>query len=109
MRPCFCGADGERGRATGYLCGLGGAGGFGVGEWLVDDLVELAAVDDFDEGRGVGAVGDDPDGGGVLDADALAESVVGFDFSVQLALGIDGEGQGDVVLLGELFGERGGR
>ena len=64
----------------GFFARLGGGlGVFGVGDGLVDDLVELAAVDDFDEGRAFAVGGDDPDGGGVLDADALAEGVVGFD------------------------------
>ena len=48
------------------------------------------------------AGGDDPDGGRVLDADALAEGVVGFDLSGELALRIDGEGQGDAVLPGRI-------
>ena len=33
-------------------------------------------------------------------ADALAECIVGLDLGGELALGIDGEGQGDVVALG---------
>ena len=77
----------------------------GLGEGLVDELEELAAVDDLDEGRGVSGVGDDPDGGGVLDADALAEGVVGFDFLGEAAHGIDGEGQSDAVGGGEALRE----
>ena len=75
------------------------------GEGLVDELEEAAAVDDLDEGRGVGGVGDDPDGGGVLDADALAKIAVGLDCLCEMAHGIDGEGQGDAVLGGELLRE----
>jgi hypothetical protein len=51
------------------------------------------------------AGGDHPDGGGVLDADALAEGVVGFYLGGEPALGIDGEGHGDAFALGELVGE----
>ena len=78
-----------------------------VGHGLVDELVELAAVDDLDEGRALAVGGDDPDGGRVLDADALAEGVVGLHLGGQLALRIDGEGQGDAVALRELLGELG--
>jgi len=85
--------------------GLPGRGGAGVGEGLVEHLVELAAIDDLDEGRAFGAGGDHPDGGGVLDADALAEGVVRLDRRSELALGIDGEGQGDTVALSELLRE----
>ena len=77
----------------------------GFGEGRVDELEEPAAVDDFDEGRGVGGAGDDPDGGGVLDADALAEGVVGFDFLGEPTHGIDGERQGDAMGGGEALGE----
>ena len=74
-----------------------------MGEGFGDELVELGAVDYFNEGRAFGVVGgDDPYGGGVLDADALAEGVVGFDFSEELALGVERKGQGDVVVSGEL-------
>jgi hypothetical protein len=76
--------------------------GAGVGDGFVDQLVELGAVDDFHEGRAFGVGGDHPDGGGVLDADALAEGVVGFDFGGQLALRVDGEGQGDALALANL-------
>ena len=77
----------------------------GFGEGLIDHLEEAAAVYYLDEGRGVSGVGDDPDGGGVLDADALAEGPVGFDFVSQFAGGIDHEGQGDAVRGGEVLGE----
>ena len=39
----------------------------------------------------------------MLDADALAEGIVSLDRGGQLALRIDGEGQGDVVVSGELL------
>jgi len=77
----------------------------GFGEGRVDELEEAAAVDDFNERRSVGGAGDDPDGGGMLNADALAEGVVGFDFLRETAHGIDGEGQGDTVSGGEALGE----
>ena len=43
----------------------------------------------------------------MLDADALAESVVGLDQRGELALGIGGEGQGDALALGKFLGEIG--
>ena len=46
--------------------------GFGVGQRLVDELEEFGAVDYFYEGSAFGLAGGYPDGGGVLDADALA-------------------------------------
>ena len=64
-----------------------------LGEGLVDELEELAAVDDFNEGRGVGAVGHDPDGGRVLNTDALAERVVGFDLGGSLPMGSMAKGR----------------
>ena len=75
------------------------------GHGLVNELIEAAAVYDFNEGRSVGGAGDDPNGRGVLDADALAERVVGFHFFGQVAHGIDGEGQGDAVLGGPFLRE----
>ena len=78
-------------------------GGFCHG--LVDELEELGAVDDFDKGRGMVAIGDHPDGGRVLDADALAEGVVGLDLGSQLALRVDGERQRDAALLREFLSE----
>ena len=46
--------------------------GFGIGDGLVDELEELGAIDDFDKGCALAVGGGDPDGWGVLDADALA-------------------------------------
>src|SRR5271157_3910470 len=93
-------------RCGGFLHGCSGRlGRGGVDEGLVDELEELAAVDDLDEGRALGVGGDYPDGGGVLDADALAESVVGLDQFGQLALRVDGKGQGEVVAGGKLLSE----
>ena len=48
-------------------------------------------------------VGDHPDSRRVLDADALAESIVGLHLGGQLALRIDGERQGDAVALRDPF------
>jgi len=95
-------------RSRGLLRGRSGGSGFGRGgvdEGLVDELEELAAVDDLDEGRALGVGGDDPDSGSMFDADALAERVIGLDQFGQLALGIDGEGQGEVAAGGKLFSE----
>src|SRR5580704_8857478 len=77
----------------------------GFGEGLVDELEETAAIDDFNVGRCAGRAGDDPDGGGVLNADAVAESLVVFDELREAAHGIDGEGQGDTVAGGEALRE----
>jgi len=76
-----------------------------VGDGLIDELVELGAVDYFDKRSALAVGGDYPDGGGVLDADALAEGVVGFDFGGKLALRIDGEGNGNALAFGEFVGE----
>ena len=87
--------------------GAGLFAGAGIGEGLVDELGELTAVNDFDKGCAFAVVGDDPDGRGVLNADALTESVIGFDQCNELALGVDGKGQGDVVVGRKLLGELG--
>src|SRR6266702_977108 len=102
---------GEGRSARGSFGGCGfrgrGGGGLGVGDGLVDGLEELAAIDYFNKGRPLGVGGGDPAGGGVFDADALAEGVVGLDLGGQLALRVEGERQGDSVALGELFSELG--
>src|ERR1039458_3825401 len=64
---------------------------------LVDELVELAAVHHLDEGCGMCGIGHNPDGGRVLNADLLPECVVRLHLLRQLAHGIDGEGQCDLV------------
>ncbi len=69
----------------------------GVGEGLVYELEEAGAVDYFDEGSALRVGGGDPDGGGVLDANALSEGVIGLDEAGKFALGIDGEWQGDFL------------
>jgi len=53
----------------------------------------------------VGGVGNDPDGGSVLDTDALAEVPVVFDLLREASHGIDGEGQCDAVGGGEALRE----
>lgn len=64
----------------------------GIGNGLVNQLKEFAAVHNLDK-RSTLAVGcRHPDGWGVLDADALAQCVVGLHESSKLALGIDGKG-----------------
>ena len=75
------------------------------GEGLVDELVEAAAVYDFDKRRRVGGAGDDPDGGRVLNADALAQIAVILDLLREPAHGIDGERQCDAVLGRKLLRE----
>ena len=72
---------------------------------MVDGLEEFVVVLDFDEGQTFGAGGGDPDGGGVLDSDALAEGEVGFDGGGEGALRVEGEGELDVVAGGEFLGE----
>ena len=57
------------------------------GEGRVDELEEAAAIYDFNERRGVGGVGNDPDGGSVFDADALAEVPVVFDLLREVPMG----------------------
>src|ERR1700692_2721952 len=85
----------------------GGLGALGVGYGLVNEFVELVAVDDFNERRALAVVGDDPDGGGVLNANALAQGVVGLDGGGELALGVDGEGHCDAMIGREFLGEVG--
>ena len=68
-------------------------------------MVELAAVYYFYEWRALGLAGGYPDGGGVFDAHALAECVVGFDFRSQFALWVEGHGELDFVRGGEAFRE----
>ena len=51
-------------------------GAFGLRERVVDHGIELGAIEDFHERRAFGLVSNDPDGGRVLDADALAERVI---------------------------------
>src|ERR1700691_502476 len=75
----------------------------GVGERLVDDLVEPLTVNYLDKGHTIRLVGNDPNGRRVLNADALAEIEVGLDLRGQLLLRIDHKGKRDTVLLGELF------
>jgi len=62
-------------------------------------LKQLGAIDDFDEGSALAVGCGYPDGGGVLDADALAECVVSLDGGGEFALGIECEGELDVVVL----------
>lgn len=84
----------------------GGRRAFGIDQGLVNKLIELAAVDYFDERSTFTVSGDDPNGRRVFNADALAESVVCLDGSKQFALGIDGKGQSDFAVGGKFAGER---
>jgi len=64
---------------------------------------ELAAVDNLDERRPLGVGGDHPDGGSVLDADALAEGVVGLTSAASLPCGSTAKGSAIVVGQRQLF------
>ena len=90
----------------GRLCrGWLGWGG-GVCEGLINVPVELLVGSfDLDERSAFAACGDDEDGGGVVDAGALADVVVGLDVGGELALGVEGKRQGDAVGLGKLVSE----
>jgi hypothetical protein len=79
--------------------------GLGVGEGLIDELEELAAVDYLHEWGAFGLAGDYPDRWSVFDADALTEGIVSFDQCGQRTLRIDGEGQRELVVGRELFGK----
>jgi len=78
---------------------------FGLRERVVDHGIELGAIEDFHKRRAFGLVGNDPDGGSVLDADALAECVVGLYQGGQFLLGINHKGQCEFVVSGELLRE----
>lgn len=85
--------------------GVRGRDGVRDGEGAVNVGKQISAgVLDVDP-RGGAGVGDDEDGGGDVDADAVGEGLVGVDFVVELALRVDGEGEGDAVLLREPRGE----
>ncbi len=71
---------------------------------LVDQCVELTAVDYLDERLAGTVVADHVEGGSVLEFDGLAQFFVGVDEGGKFAIGIDDEGQIDFVLGGEFFG-----
>jgi hypothetical protein len=83
--------DGSRFLDTGMDWGWCGAGRLGDGG--LDDMIEKGDVLDLDPVF----LRDDEDGGGFLEADAFAESVVGVDLSSEEAVGIDDEGHGVTV------------
>jgi hypothetical protein len=57
---------------SGWSFGRGRLGGSGVGDGIIDELIELAAIDNLDKGRAFGVGGDYPNGRSVLNAYALA-------------------------------------
>jgi hypothetical protein len=98
VQKTFCGALPVRG-----FCGDGA----GINEGLVDHLEELTVVEHFAIGRASAARGDDPDGGRMLYADALAKLLVSLYLGGELALRIDHEGQLLAMTGGELLRESG--
>src|SRR5665213_2551113 len=76
-----------------------------VGQRLVDNLVEPVDIRDFDIRHADSFVGYDPDGRRVLNADPLAQSVVGLYSGGKFPLRIDDKWKSDAVLLGEFLGE----
>lgn len=108
MKLCTCACSQQGSRLT--LDGGGapelGVGGGGVGagrlrERGVDGLVELRGVGDLDPLFG----GDDEDGRGLGETDAIAEGLVGEDLAGELAGGIDDKRHGASVLLEVALGE----
>lgn len=79
-------------------------GGFRDG--FIDDLVKVVRIDDFHVRHPGGLVGDNPDGGGVFNPDALAQRVISLHFRRKFSLRVDGKWKSDAVLLGEFVGER---
>ncbi len=82
--------------------GVGGcAGAWGLGQGGVDGLEELGGVGDLNPILR----GDDPDGRGLGEADALAEGVVCLDFLGKSALGVYDEGHRELVGLEPALGK----
>src|SRR6202453_2359903 len=77
----------------------------GIGQCLVDDLVEALTVDYLYKRHSIRLVGDNPNGRCVLNADALAQIEVRLHFSGQLLLRIDYKRKRDAMLLRELLRE----
>lgn len=88
------------GVGSGGLSGCFG-GGFGLGEQGVDGLVEEVDIGDLDPVL----LRDDEYGGGLGEADAFPEGVVGFDFGGEEPGGVYHEGHGAAVGLEVLLGE----
>jgi hypothetical protein len=93
---------GEFGFAGCALCGGGGFGG-GLGQGVVDGGVELGYVHDLSPAVG----GEDDDGGGLVEADALAHGAVSLDFRGEAAAGVHDEGKLLFVVGEPLAGEGG--
>src|SRR5579864_7589927 len=72
---------------------------------VVDEGVELTAVDYLHEGLAAALIADDVQRGRVVDLDRRAERLVSIDERGELAFGIDDEGHVHFVLSGKLFGE----
>ena len=79
--------------------------GLGVGQGLVDQLIELAAVDHFDKRRALGVRRHHPDRRGMLDPHPLAKSIIGLDQGRQIALRIRRERKRYAVVLRVLLGK----
>jgi hypothetical protein len=89
---------------AGSVLGLGicgGRRGSELGHCGVDGGVKLVDVGDLNPIL----LGDDEDGGGLGEADAFAEGVVGLDFGSEEAAGVYDKGHGAAVGLEELLGE----
>jgi hypothetical protein len=71
-----------------------------------DELIEFAAVDDFDKGFALAFGAHHIDCGSVSDVDGFSEIAVGGDLRGKLAIGIEVCGQFELVGGGEPFGKR---
>jgi len=88
------------------LPGRGRLGGSGISNGLIDDPVKiLVNAQNFGVTRPLATSGHDENGGCVVNADALAEFLVGLDCGCKLALRVNGEGQRKMVAGGKLRGE----
>lgn len=71
----------------------------------IDQLKQLATVDDFDEWFPHFIAGHHVDGRSVVEAEAVAEIAIRLHFGSEFALRIDREGKVNLVVGGEFFGE----
>src|SRR5665213_2000598 len=70
---------------------------------LVDNFKELIGLHDLNIGRASGLIGYDPDSGGMFDADALTECIIGFDFRGKFPQRIYDKRKSNAVLLGKFI------
>jgi hypothetical protein len=85
------------------LAARAGSWAAGLGEGLIDGVVELVDVGDLDPAL----LSDDKDAGSASDAETVAQRAIGFYFVPACAAGIHHEGHGEAVGLEPAAGEGG--